>query len=524
MRARGKAGVRGSRRSTAQKIERLEKYRAKSIVVNPDIGDVDIYGLVSDTHSTYVNYMRVIDGAVVHGITIELKRRLDEPDVEILHSPSPNCASATAATHPEAIVPFDPGSRCPASPSPCPNAATRKPAGTLRTQRALLHAGQAEAGEAGGPRGATTRVLEQLKQDLRLTELPRHIECFDNSNTQGTDPVSACVVFKDAKPSKKDYRHFNIRTVEGPDDFASMEEAVERRYSRLLTEGEPLPQLIVIDGGKGQLQRRARTCSTGWACAAPSPSSASPRSWRRSTSRRPLSAAHRQAQLQPAGDPADAQRGAPLRHHAPPQQAQQAHRAHRPGGDPRHRSRHRAEAAQTLRQHQGHPRGHAGGCGGRGVGIPGEEGGGGATATPGEVRMDLYHQFRTGLLKHIKMEEKILFPAAQKANGGTPLPLAAKLRLDHGALTALMVTPPTPEVLRLVRLLLEQHDLLEEEHGGMYEACETLTASETDAILEALSQATEVPVHPHNETDNAFKAAKNALVRAGFDPGELGRY
>ncbi|MCB0787231.1 MAG: excinuclease ABC subunit C, partial [Flavobacteriales bacterium] len=103
------------------------------------------------------------------------------------------------------------------------------------------------------PEGATERVLQQLKEDLRLSELPRHIECFDNSNTQGTDPVSACVVFKDAKPSRKDYRHFNIRTVEGPDDFASMEEAVERRYSRLVTEGSELPQLIVIDGGKGQL-------------------------------------------------------------------------------------------------------------------------------------------------------------------------------------------------------------------------------------------------------------------------------
>ena len=103
------------------------------------------------------------------------------------------------------------------------------------------------------PEAHTNRILEQLKQDLRLSELPRHIECFDNSNTQGTDPVSACVVFKDGKPSKKDYRHFNIRTVEGPDDFASMEEAVERRYARLVTEGEPLPQLVVIDGGKGQL-------------------------------------------------------------------------------------------------------------------------------------------------------------------------------------------------------------------------------------------------------------------------------
>lgn len=141
--------------------------------------------------------------------------------------------------------------------------------------------------------------------------------------------------------------------------------------------------------------------------------------------------------------------------------------------------------------------------------------------TPGAVRMDLYHQFRTGLLKHIKMEEKILFPATQQANGGTPLPLAAKLRLEHGALTALMVTPPTPEVLRIVRSVLEQHDRTEEEQGGMYEACEKLTAGETGALLEALRQATEVPVHPHNETDKAFRAAKNALVRAGFDPGEL---
>jgi len=103
------------------------------------------------------------------------------------------------------------------------------------------------------PEAATTRLLEQMKQDLRLNELPYHIECFDNSNTQGTDPVSACVVFKNGKPSKKDYRHFNIRTVQGPDDFASMEEALERRYSRLLTEGAPLPQLVVVDGGKGQL-------------------------------------------------------------------------------------------------------------------------------------------------------------------------------------------------------------------------------------------------------------------------------
>jgi hypothetical protein len=146
-----------------------------------------------------------------------------------------------------------------------------------------------------------------------------------------------------------------------------------------------------------------------------------------------------------------------------------------------------------------------------------------ATAQPDAVQMDLYHQFRTGLLKHIKMEEKIFFPAAQKANGGEPLPLAAKLRLDHGALTALMVTPPTPEVLRLVRHVLEQHDELEEAPGGMYDVCEKLTAAETEELLEQLRRATEVPVHPHNVSDKAFISARNALIRAGFDPGELGK-
>ncbi|HRN37986.1 MAG TPA: hypothetical protein PLL18_13860, partial [Flavobacteriales bacterium] len=115
------------------------------------------------------------------------------------------------------------------------------------------------------------------------------------------------------------------------------------------------------------------------------------------------------------------------------------------------------------------------------------------------------------------------FPAAQKANGGEPLPLAAKLRLDHGALTALMVTPPTPEVLRLVRQVLEQHDELEEAPGGMYDVCEKLTAEETEELLEQLRRATEVPVHPHNVSDKAFISARNALIRAGFDPGELGK-
>ncbi|MCO5239428.1 MAG: hemerythrin domain-containing protein [Chitinophagaceae bacterium] len=140
-----------------------------------------------------------------------------------------------------------------------------------------------------------------------------------------------------------------------------------------------------------------------------------------------------------------------------------------------------------------------------------------ATEIPGEIQEVYYHRFRTGLLKHIKMEEKILFPAAQKANGGIPLPLAAKLRLDHGALTALMVVPPAPQVIKVLRHVLEKHDLLEEEPGGMYDVCEKLTGTETRSLLEQLEKVTEVPVHPHNRADFALEAAKRALERAGFD-------
>lgn len=237
-----------------QKLERLEQYRAKSIVVNPDIGDVDIYGLVSDTGSTYVNYMRVIDGAVVHGITIELRRRLAESDVDMLQAAIAELRSRYHSLAPEAIVPFDPEIEVPGVQFTVPQRGDKKQLLELceRNVRYFMLDKQKQE-KLTDPEGATTRILEQLQQDLRLSELPRHIECFDNSNTQGSDPVSACVVFRDAKPSKKDYRHFNIRTVVGPDDFASMEEAVERRYSRLITEGDPLPQLIVVDGGKGQL-------------------------------------------------------------------------------------------------------------------------------------------------------------------------------------------------------------------------------------------------------------------------------
>ncbi|SHG00766.1 hemerythrin domain-containing protein [Flavisolibacter ginsengisoli] len=140
-----------------------------------------------------------------------------------------------------------------------------------------------------------------------------------------------------------------------------------------------------------------------------------------------------------------------------------------------------------------------------------------ATEDVNNIDMDYYYSFRTGLLKHIKMEEKILFPAAQKANGGTPLSLASKLRLDHGAITSLMVVPPDPRVIKVLRHVLEKHDILEEQPGGMYDMCENLTAGDTQNILDQLSKVTEVPVQQYNKADYALGAAKRALERAGFD-------
>jgi excinuclease ABC subunit C len=237
-----------------QQAEKLESYQARSTVVSPTVGDVDVFSLARNTGSTFVNYMRVIDGAVVHGITVEFKRSLEEPDEEVLQYAMAELRQRFRSNAPEAVVPMDPGIEMPGLSITVPQRGDKKhllEMGERNAQYFMLEKQKQEA--LVDPEAHADRILEQMKQDLRLSELPRHIECFDNSNTQGTDPVSACVVFKNAKSSKKDYRHFNIRTVEGPDDFASMEEAVERRYARLITEGEPLPQLVVIDGGKGQL-------------------------------------------------------------------------------------------------------------------------------------------------------------------------------------------------------------------------------------------------------------------------------
>jgi excinuclease ABC subunit C len=237
-----------------RKIEQLEQYQARSTVVSPEVGDVDVFGTASDSESTFVHYMRVIDGAIVQGITIELKRPIEETPEDVLQLAIAELRQRYRSNAPEAIVPFDPGITMPDVEFTVPQRGDKRKLLELCEKNATYFMLDRRRQEAlTDPAAATDKLMEEMKRDLRLSEQPRHIECFDNSNTQGTDPVSACVVFKDGKPSRKDYRHFNIRTVEGPDDFATMEEALERRYSRLLTEGEPLPQLVVIDGGKGQL-------------------------------------------------------------------------------------------------------------------------------------------------------------------------------------------------------------------------------------------------------------------------------
>ncbi|MBS1940364.1 MAG: excinuclease ABC subunit C, partial [Bacteroidetes bacterium] len=196
-----------------QQLVLLEGYQARSTVVSASVGDVDVFALARNSTSTYVNYMRVIDGAIVHGITVEMKRRLDEPDDEVLQYAIAELRQRFRSNAPEAIVPMEPGIDMPGLSFTVPQRGDKKhllEMGERNAQYFMLEKQKQES--LVDPEASTNRILEQMKQDLRLSELPRHIECFDNSNTQGTDPVSACVVFKDAKPSKKDYRHFNIRT------------------------------------------------------------------------------------------------------------------------------------------------------------------------------------------------------------------------------------------------------------------------------------------------------------------------
>lgn len=236
-----------------EKLQILENYQAKSTIVNPKINNIDVFSIVSDETMAYINFLQIAHGAVVRSHTLELKKRLNETDEELLTLAIVEIRERFNSLTREVIVPFevDLGEKISIT---VPKLGDKKQLLELSERNARYYRlDQLKQIKIVDPDRHTNRIMAQMKSDLRLSKEPRHIECFDNSNIQGTNPVAACVVFKDGKPSKKDYRHFNIKTVEGPNDFASMEEVVFRRYRRLLDEGEPLPDLIIIDGGKGQL-------------------------------------------------------------------------------------------------------------------------------------------------------------------------------------------------------------------------------------------------------------------------------
>jgi len=231
-----------------EKIEALENYQSKSVVVSPSINDVDVFSIISDEKYGYVNYLKVINGAIIQGHTIELKKKLAETDDALLQIGIAELRLRFDSQSKEVIVPFKPELEDANLKFTIPQRGDKKHLLDLSERNAKYYRLERNKQKANvSPTRHSDRILDRMQKDLRMKVLPTHIECFDNSNIQGTNPVAACVVFKDAKPSKKDYRHFNIKTVEGPDDFASMEEVVYRRYKRLLEEKQPLPQLIIID-------------------------------------------------------------------------------------------------------------------------------------------------------------------------------------------------------------------------------------------------------------------------------------
>jgi len=236
-----------------EKIDILENYQAKSTVVNPKITNVDVFSVISDESYGYVNYLQISYGAIIRSHTLEIKKKLDESDKQLLQLAVIELRQRFHSICKEIYVPFpitvEEGVKV-----HIPKTGDKKQILDLSIRNAKYYRMERfKQAKIVDPERHEKRIMAQMKKDLRLSEEPRHIECFDNSNIQGTNPVAACVVFKNGRSSKRDYRKFNIKTVVGPDDFASMEEVVYRRYKRLLDEEQPLPQLIIIDGGKGQL-------------------------------------------------------------------------------------------------------------------------------------------------------------------------------------------------------------------------------------------------------------------------------
>jgi len=239
---------------TKEKIEALEKYQAKSMVVSNTLEELDVAGMVKENDTYYITYFRVVNGAIIASQSVEVKKKLDESDSEILEYAIYDMRTELQSTAKEIVVSFYPESEFPDARFFVPKAGDKKMLLDLSIRNAEQHRIDKNRQLAlTNPEEHTQRILQQMKKDLRMKEEPVRIDCFDNSNIQGHHAVSAMTVFINAKPAKKEYRHYNVKTVEGPDDFATMEEVILRRYSRVLEEKAGMPQLIVIDGGKGQL-------------------------------------------------------------------------------------------------------------------------------------------------------------------------------------------------------------------------------------------------------------------------------
>ncbi len=245
---------------TKEKLEILAKYRSKSIVVNTSVKNVDVFGCSSDVGSMYISYMKVVAGAVVQSYSIELKMRLEEEKESVLSTAVTEIRQRVTSDSPEIIVPFMPDILIDKVKYFIPVRGDRHKLLELANRNAVFFRLERQKKVAEKSKeNRTERNLEKMKKDLHMPDLPAHIECFDNSNIQGESAVAACVVFRNGRPSNREYRHFNIKTVTGPDDFASMEEVIHRRYKRMLDEEASLPQLIVIDGGKGQLSSAVKS-------------------------------------------------------------------------------------------------------------------------------------------------------------------------------------------------------------------------------------------------------------------------
>lgn len=235
-------------------LDQLQRYKGRSVIVHPTIHNVDVFSFVQEGQAAFVNFVHVVNGAIIHSFTIELRKKLDESPEELLGMAIAELRQRYNSNAPELIVPFVPELEVPGASFTVPRIGDKKKLLDLSEKNVRYFMKEKlDQADKLNPEHRVERLLERMKTDLRLTELPYHIECFDNSNFQGAHAVSAMSVFRNGRPSKREYRHFNIKTVQGPDDFASMEEVIYRRYKRVLDENQPLPQLIVIDGGKGQL-------------------------------------------------------------------------------------------------------------------------------------------------------------------------------------------------------------------------------------------------------------------------------